>query len=253
VVAALLAAGVPLAPVMVFLITSPLISPSAFAITWGGLGAAIATTKLAAALSIGLGVGVVTHYMVRNGFLADQVQPRVFRSADKPKPETTAKHHPAACGTANSGACAAAASPRVAVWMPLWSFTLSFWKMGVFIGRYVLIGLVAQTALVRYLPQAWIEAVLGSDNQFSVLLSAIIGIPAYMNSMAAIPLLQGLLEKGMDPGAAVAFIIAGPVASIPSIAGVVALVRGRALGVYILSGFLGAVAFGYLFSLLGRW
>lgn len=124
--------------------------------------------------------------------------------------------------------------------------------MGFFIGRFVFIGLVAQTLLVRYLPQTWIEAVLGTDNQFAVLLSAMIGIPAYINGVAAIPLLQGLLEKGMDPGAAVAFIIAGPVTSVPSIAGAMALVRSRALAVYVLSGFLGAVVFGYLFSLLGR-
>ena len=69
VVAALLASGVPLAPVMVFLISSPLMSPSAFIITLGGLGPALALGKISAALIVGLAAGLFTHHLTKIGYL----------------------------------------------------------------------------------------------------------------------------------------------------------------------------------------
>jgi uncharacterized membrane protein YraQ (UPF0718 family) len=77
-----------------------------------------------------------------------------------------------------------------------------------------------------------------------------VGLPAYLNSNAAIPLLNGLLDLGMNRGAALAFLIAGPIASIPSLIAVMALVRIRAVMVILVAGFVGAVLSGYAFTTL---
>ena len=61
IIAALLASGVPLAPVMAFWLASPLMDPSMFAITTGVLGLPFAIAKTVAALAVGLlgGFGVL--------------------------------------------------------------------------------------------------------------------------------------------------------------------------------------------------
>jgi uncharacterized membrane protein YraQ (UPF0718 family) len=73
-VAGLLAVGTPLPPVMVFLATSPLVSPSVFMITLGGLGWNFALGKLFSAMAVGGIVALGTAVLVQAGWLRDQVQ-----------------------------------------------------------------------------------------------------------------------------------------------------------------------------------
>lgn len=73
-VAGLLAAGAPFPPVMVFLATSPLMSPSVFLITWGGLGWEFAVAKVLSAVAVGVIVALGTAVLVHAGWLRDQVQ-----------------------------------------------------------------------------------------------------------------------------------------------------------------------------------
>ena len=60
-----------------------------------------------------------------------------------------------------------------------------------------------------------------ADNPFS----PTIGIPAYLNGYAVIPLVAGMIEKGMVPGTVMAFMVTGGETSIPAAMGVHALVR----------------------------
>ena len=79
--------------------------------------------------------------------------------------------------------------------------------------------------------------------------SPTIVIPAYLNGYAAIPLVAGLIEKGMVPGAAMAFMVAGGVTSIPAAMGVHALVRRDVFVSYLLFGIGAALLAGYGFQL----
>ena len=113
------------------------------------------------------------------------------------------------------------------------------------IGKYLVIALVLQVLLRRYVPTHWIETVLGSSQTWAVVLASLIGVPLYINGISAVPVLQGLLRMGMDPGAVLAFLVAGPVMTVPSVVAVMALVRRQALYVYVSVGLLGAIAVGY--------
>ena len=64
--------------------------------------------------------------------------------------------------------------------------------------------------------------------------------------------MSGLVDAGMDPGAAMAFLIAGGVSSIPAAIAVYALVRLPVFAAYLLLAFIGAVISGLLFSLVQR-
>ena len=118
------------------------------------------------------------------------------------------------------------------------------------IGKYLLVALVLQALLKQYVPTEWVTGILGSSQTYSVVLSSIIGVPLYVNGISAVPLLQGLLEMGMDPGAVLAFLVAGPVMTVPSVVAVMALVRRQALYVYISVGLLGAIFMGYGYQLV---
>ena len=59
---------------MVFLATSPLVSPSGFMITLGGLGWGFALGKLLSAIGVGVIVALGTAILVQTGWLRDQVQ-----------------------------------------------------------------------------------------------------------------------------------------------------------------------------------
>jgi uncharacterized membrane protein YraQ (UPF0718 family) len=122
-------------------------------------------------------------------------------------------------------------------------------RFGVFIGKFIIIAVIAQALIVRFVPHDWVVAAVGARNSYSVFISTLIGIPAYINSISAVPLLKGLMDLGMDKGAILAFIIAGPVMSIPSILAVVALFRRQTLYIYVTVGFMGALVIGYTYNL----
>jgi uncharacterized membrane protein YraQ (UPF0718 family) len=70
-----------------------------------------------------------------------------------------------------------------------------------------------------------------------------------MNGYAAIPLISGLIKMGMTPGAALAFITAGAVSSIPAALAVYALVRKSIFVLYIILGLFGSMLAGYIFQI----
>ena len=82
------------------------------------------------------------------------------------------------------------------------------------------------------------------------LLATIVGVPAYLNGYAALPLIGGLIEQGMAPGAGMSFLLAGGVSSIPAAIAVWALARPPVFAAYLLFAFAGAFSLGTLYSLL---
>ncbi len=82
-----------------------------------------------------------------------------------------------------------------------------------------------ESLIVAPIPAEKVTQWFGGDSGWTILFSPTIGIPAYLNGYAVIPLVAGLIEKGMVPGTAMAFMVTGGVTSIPPAMGVHALVR----------------------------
>lgn len=236
----MLAAGAPMAPVMVFLISSPLMSPSAFLITLGSLGMSIAMWKLISAVVLGLAAGRVTDRLLKKGYLERSIL-RVATSSN-------GQDQNASCSSGDKGA--RISQKRRTIMEEVMTFLQVTGKYSIFIGKFIIIAVIAQAIMVRYVPQDWVPAVVGMKNSYSVLISTIVGIPTYVSSISAVPLLRGLMDLGMDKGAVLAFIIAGPIMSVPSILAVMALFKQKALYIYITLGFFGALIFGYTYRLI---
>jgi uncharacterized membrane protein YraQ (UPF0718 family) len=110
-----------------------------------------------------------------------------------------------------------------------------------------------ESLMLAYIPEAWVASAVGGDNAWAVPLATLVGIPAYLNGYAAIPMVSGLLQSGMAPGAAMAFATSGAVASIPAAMAVYAVVRRSVFVVYVALGLTGSMAAGYVYQLSGLW
>ena len=79
---------------------------------------------------------------------------------------------------------------------------------------------------------------------------ALAGAPAYLNGYAAPPLVAGLIEQGMAPGAGMAFLIAGGVSCIPAAMAVFALTRLPVFFAYLMFALSGSILAGLAYGVM---
>jgi len=218
---------IPLAPIMAFLITSPLISPIDFLNTWGILGTKMALARVVSAILIGVGFGTLFHYLGKKGFSPN---PSSVEGGGHPE-KAMAMMNPASMEDR---------------WKAL---GILIWKTSKYTAKYFLLAIFMAGITNTFIPQDWIVRTLGGSN-FSILLAAAMGLPLYMCGGGAIPLIWQLIQMGMDEGAALAFFIAGPATRIAPMVTVFLLVRQKAFFLYFIFSFVGAILFGYLYRLL---
>jgi uncharacterized membrane protein YraQ (UPF0718 family) len=291
IIAGLLASGVPLAPVMAFWIASPTMDPEIFALSVGILGWPLALARLLATLTLSIGAGYITLALTQRIALVSEEKGKkskpstassqlltpassipVMAAAEFSPPAmslTTAAVATAPVavaiqpGTAScsSGSCQIPKAAKQTSWQSqlAQSFRGISWpefgrdvlKLSWSLGRWLLLAFILEALISRYIPQASIAAILGENNWFAVPLAALIGIPLYLNNLAALPIVSGLLAQGMQSGAAIAFLIAGPVTTIPAMTAVWGVVSRRVFALYLGLSLGGAVLFGFVVNFLG--
>ncbi len=348
VIASLLISGVPLAPVMSFWIASPSMDPEIFFLSVGMIGWELAIWRLAATLVLSLGAGFITHLLMQNGWLGQQIlrtrkvtrvqstaelfkkgwqaliggvkktfrysnvfflQPLMphFRNSEhyyekRYKNSFAPAEHsfPAAVSqsrgqlqyapviaplksesAAGCGSCSTAIipleSPQPAsvkilntptpedscrsgaqncgcnsaidtFRQRLFKETLSATTMVV---KFMALAFFLEALIILYVPQEWIIAALGRNNPMAIATAAVLGVPTYTSSLTALPMISGLLTQGMNPAAALAFLIAGPTTTLPAMAAVWPLVARRVFVLYVSFSLAGAIIIGYLKLIIG--
>ncbi len=109
------------------------------------------------------------------------------------------------------------------------------------IGRPLLIGVVIAGAITALIPPGSLGSYLGRG-VWSILLLMAAGIPIYVCATASVPLVAGLIYLGASPGAALAFLIAGPVSNAASFTTVWKILGRRSALIYLFT--VAAAAFG---------
>jgi len=234
-IAALLAMGVPLPAVMAFWLSSPLMDPSMFVLTAGTLGLGFAVAKTIAAVGIGLAGGYATLALMNAGAFAEPLRPGV-----------------------GDGGCAGALMrrQRPVVWR-FWrdsarwqAFSTEASRTVLFLGKWLTLAFLLESLMLAWVPADAIARVLGPDSLAAIPIAVVVGVPAYLNGYAALPLVAGLLDMGVAPGAGMAFLIAGGVTSIPAAIAVWALVRRQVFLWYVALSLTGGLAAGILYQTL---
>ena len=232
-IAALLAMGVPLAPVMAFWLASPLMDPSMFVLTAGTLGLEFAVFKTIAAVGVGLLGGSVVYAIGRTGAFDRGIRPEV-----------------------GDGGCGGATvrNPKPVRWR-FWQeegrvpvFAKDARNNLSFLGKWLTLAFFLESLMVAYLPAELVVRAVGGEGVWPVVMATLVGVPAYLNGYAALPLVGQLLQQGMVPGAGMAFLLAGGVTSIPAAIAVWALVRPPVFLTYVGLALVGALSFGLLFG-----
>ena len=237
IIAGLLVGGVPLAPIMAFWLSSPITDPAMLMVTAGLLGLPFAIGKTAIAFGIGLLGGVATLIVIARGGFA---QP--------------AKTQPASVGAAASPVCQ---TPCGTVELE-WAFWRDPERRRQFISdaratawlmlKWLSLAFALESLLRAHLPAELIAGAVGADTAWAIPLAVGIGAPLYLDGYAALPLVRGLIELGMAPGAAMAFLVSGGITSLYASVAVWALVRGPVfvwyLGLAITGSALGGWGYG---------
>lgn len=115
---------------------------------------------------------------------------------------------------------------------------------------YILVGVGIGAIIHNWIPDHWIEAVLGGDNPFGVILATIVGIPMYADIFGTIPIAEALLTKGAQLGTILAFMMAVTTLSLPSIIMLKKAVKPKLLTLFIVICTLGIIFVGYVFNVL---
>lgn len=283
VVLGMMASTMPWAPIVAFMVASPLSSPEGFVYTAGLFGWPFATGIVVSSILLGLAGGAVASLLENRGWLKNQarmaprpngcVQPApsaasacacrapVSIPAPRLAPATIDLALADGCGCAtvpvmvssapapiSESGCAgtAPARPRFDV-VELLKAACDIAKrlVPMFLG-FAFIGYF----LNGLIPSSWVSAIFGGGNAYSVPLAATLGLPLYINSEASLPLIRSLLDAGMSQGAAMAFLITGAGTSIGAIVGALTIARWRVVALVVAVLWIGAMAAGYGFDLL---
>jgi uncharacterized membrane protein YraQ (UPF0718 family) len=218
------------APIVAFMVSSPLSSPEELFYSASLFGWPFAITFFVASFLLGLLGGAVAYFAEKQGWLINQTRFQTPETAvDEVRP-------------AMAGGQAAAPSLR--------DFAAEFYRMGsklllmftafAFIG-YVLNGLI---------PSSWVVSLFGNGHVYGVPLAATLGVPLYINTEASLPLVRSFLDLGMSPGATMAFLITGAGTSIGAIMGALTIAKWRVIGIVVGTLWVGAVIVGYAYNTL---
>ena len=163
-------------------------SPSMFVVTAAGLGVEFAVVKTLSAIGIGLAAGGLTLLLQRTGLFTNSVRPMVASSCANDDPARKIR-----------GA--------VTVWR-IWQdpervrvLRQKTAAMVLFLGKWLTLAFVVESLMVAWIPAETVASWLGGEAWWAIPAAALVGIPAYLNGYAAIPLISGLQALGMSPGA----------------------------------------------------
>ncbi|MCU0908506.1 MAG: permease [Rhodobacteraceae bacterium] len=233
-IAALLAMGVPLSAVMAFWLASPVMDPSMFVLTSGVLGVEFAIAKTLAAIGLGLFGGFTVMALAGAGALTDPLRD----------------------GVGNGGCGGSKVRTVKPVAWAFWQdpdrtakFRREALKTTLFLLKWLTLAFVLESLMIAHVPADLVVRAVGGDGLLPILTATLVGIPAYLNGYAALPLVDGLVDQGMAPGAGLAFLVAGGVTSLPAAIAVWALVRPAVFALYLGLSVSGAFAAGLAFQM----
>jgi len=236
--AGLLAAGVPLAPVMAFWLSSPITDPAMLSTTLATLGWEFGVGKTLAAVGLGLFGGLATAALAKTAWAQDPLRSNSL------------------VGSLNSG-CGGCAPGTTRfdpyVWRSAERRTRFFQQLAA-TTRLMLIVLTPAFAAEYWLnvwltPDAFVDYV-GHGSPFAIPLAVLVGGPAYIDGYAALPLTRVLMDHGMSPGAAMAFLISGGVVSIWGALAIFPVLRLPSFLLYLLLALSGSMMSGWAFGAL---
>lgn len=199
VAAALRKSGAGKSPVMTFLITTPVTGVDSIAATWALMGWVFTVARLIASVLIGLAAGFLNLIFNR------EEKPEVINeTASSPEKKNYFKDF----------------------------ISYAFIEMPVMIAGSILLGLVLGGLITTLIPPGSIPSWMTSGPG-GIAISVAIAVPLYVCATGSIPVAAALLAAGFSPGAALAFLIAGPATNAVAVSTVFKILGKKAVLIYL--------------------
>ena len=215
-------AGLPLGVTFSFLISSPMVDLGSLVLLMSIFGAKIAIVYVI----VGLVIAVAGGTMIEKLHMENDVEEFILRArggVDIEAPALTAKDR------------LIYAKEQVAG-----TFKKVF--------PYILIGVGIGAVIHNWIPESWIQNILGSRNPFGVILAVIVGVPMYADIFGTIPVAEALLAKGALLGTILSFMMAVTTLSLPSMIMLRKAVKPKLLGLFVAICTIGIGIVGYFFN-----
>mgnify|MGYP001020430616 CR=1 FL=1 len=113
---------------------------------------------------------------------------------------------------------------------------------------YIIIGVAIGASIHNFIPQEWIQTVLGQDKWYSVIVATFVGTPMYADIFGTIPVAEALFNKGVGLGTILAFMMSVTALSLPSMIMLSKAVKPKLLIAFIGIVVGGIIIIGYLFN-----
>jgi uncharacterized membrane protein YraQ (UPF0718 family) len=264
VILGMMASTIPWAPIVAFMVASPLTSPQELFYSAGLFGWPFAIAFFVASIVLGLMGGAIASYAESRGWLKDQARITEPKSptltlgimggpAPIDVPMATQSSQPSQCSCTPvrlelpviSQPVVEPAKPTVTFQMFMQeTWTISKRLLPLFFGftfiGYLLNGLI---------PVSWITGLFGAGHAYSIPLAATLGLPFYINTEASLPLVRAMLDSGMSQGAALAFLVTGAGTSIGAIGGALTIARWRVIAIVIGTLWIGSILISFAYNL----
>ena len=214
-------AGLPLGVTFSFLISSPMVDLGSLVLLMSIFGARVAVIYVALGLVVAVAGGTIIEKLHMDRYVEDFIlsAPNV----DPQSPDLTGKD-------------------RLKY---SWEQMLATFKK---VFPYILIGVAVGAVIHNWIPESWVEKLLGSENPLGVALATLVGVPMYADIFGTIPVAEALLYKGARLGTVLSFMMAVTTLSLPSIIMLRKAVKPRLLILFIGICTVGIMLVGYLFN-----
>ncbi len=283
VVLGMMASTIPWAPIIAFMVASPLTSPEELFYSAGLFGWPFAIAFFVASIILGLLGGAIATFAEGRGWLVNQARmgipsepglslgvmgapgPMELPIAAQPAAESSScgcsgnQQAVVAQPIAETSACSCSADAAdTSASVPTSSspaVTIRLFVDEVLAVSKRLLPLFIGFTFVGYfinglIPAAWITSLFGSGHAYGIPLAATLGLPFYINTEASLPLVRAMLDSGMSQGAALAFLITGAGTSIGALGGALTIARWRVLAIVIGTLWAGSIVLGLAYDLL---
>ncbi len=255
IVLGMIATRSPWAPIIAFMVASPLTSPEELFLSAGLFGWPFALLLFGGTIVLGFAAGAVTDLVERAGWLARQARMQGHDNRSCPSAgcgsgsRSTATGPEGSCtGPATATAVLAPVSVRagLASRLRLRQFARELSTTGRRLAVYFLgFGTVGYLA-IELLPSGLLTSLLGGHSAGAVALAAVLGIPVYITTEASLPMVAALIHGGLGLGPAMAFLVTGAGTSVGAIAGAFVIARARVIGLVVGLLLAGALGLGWL-------
>ena len=111
-----------------------------------------------------------------------------------------------------------------------------------------MIGVAIGAFIHNWIPEKWVETMLGNKNPFGVILGVIAGTPMYADIFGTIPIAEALLAKGALLGVVLSFMMGVTTLSLPSMIMLRKAVKPKLLGIFVAICTIGIILVGYFFN-----